>query len=134
MMAELEKALFLNDGKKLKEYLRKYMITCISNIDGASEAFYHSMMLGLAAGISSKYYIQSNRSGDGIFNLVLKPKLRTLPGIIKEFKAVKEEELLITGAEEALRQIDTKNYDTDSKDRGIQDIVKYGISFYGKKV
>lgn len=135
VIAGLEKALFLNDGKKLKEYLRKYMITCISSFDGATEGFYHGMMLGLAAGISSKYYIRSNReSGDGRFDLVLEPKLRTLPGIIMEFKAVKEEGLLIAGAEEALRQIDTKNYDTDLKDRGIQDIVKYGISFYGKKV
>ena len=30
VMAGLEKALYLNDGKKLQEFLRKYMITCIS--------------------------------------------------------------------------------------------------------
>ena len=37
VMAGLEKALYLNDGKKLQEFLRKYMITCISCFDGASE-------------------------------------------------------------------------------------------------
>ena len=50
-----------------------------------------------------------------------------------EFKAVKEEELR-HGAEEALQQIDSKHYDTDLWDRGIHDIVKYGIAFAGKKV
>ena len=135
VMAGLEKALYMNDGSKLKEYLRKYMITCISSFDGAAEGFYHGMMLGLAAGMSSRYYIRSNReAGEGRFDLVLEPKLRTLPGIIMEFKAVKEKEQLPASADEALKQINTKNYDTDLKDRGICDIVKYGIAFCGKKV
>lgn len=135
VMAGLEKALYLNDGKKLQEFLCKYMITCISCFDGAAEGFYHGMMLGLAAGMSSRYYIRSNReSGDGRFDLVLEPKIRSLPGIIMEFKAVKEEGVLSDRAQDALRQIDTKHYDTDLLDRGIHDIVKYGIAFAGKKV
>lgn len=135
VMASLEKALYLNDGKKLQESLRNYMITCISCFDGATEGFYHGMMLGLAAGMSSRYYIRSNReSGDGRFDLVLEPKIRTLPGIIMEFKAVKEKDSLSASAEEALRQIDSKHYDADLLDRGICDIVKYGIAFAGKKV
>lgn len=65
------------------------------NIDGATEGFYHGMMLGLAAGMSSRYYIHSNReAGDGRFDLVLEPKLHSLPGIIMEFKAVKKENSL----------------------------------------
>ena len=51
-----------------------------------------------------------------------------------EFKAVKEKEQLPASADEALKQINTKNYDTDLKDRGICDIVRYGIAFCGKKV
>lgn len=135
VMAGLEKALYMNDGKKLQEFLRKYMITCISCFDGASEGFYHGMMLGLAAGMSSRYYIRSNReSGDGRFDLVLEPKISTLPAIIMEFKAVKGEDALIKSAQEALFQIETKHYDIDLRDRGFCDIVKYGIAFEGKKV
>lgn len=81
VMAGLEKALYLNDGKKLQEFLRKYMITCISCFDGAAEGrtrsggpwlcadrsgtetFYHGMMLGLAAGMSSRYYIHQIKQG-----------------------------------------------------------------------
>ncbi len=135
VMTSLERALYLNDGNKLKDCLRKYMITCISCFDGATEGFYHGMMLGLAAGMSSRYYIRSNReSGDGRFDLVLEPKLRSLPGIIMEFKAVKDEQMLSASAEEALKQITSKHYDADLKDRGVQDIARYGIAFAGKKV
>ena len=135
VMQELEKALYLNDGIKLKESLRKYMLTCISCFDGASEAFYHGMMLGLVAGMSTRYYIHSNReSGEGRFDLVLEPKVASLPGIIMEFKASKEETTLLALAKDALKQINDKNYDTDMQDRGIHEIVKYGIAFAGKKV
>jgi len=135
VMTGLEKALYMNDGNKLKEYLRKYMMTCISYLDAATEGFYHGMMLGLVAGMSSKYIIRSNReSGDGRFDLVLEPRISGMPGIIMEFKAEKDEDRLGLAAKEALLQIDEKNYDTDLKDRGIRDVVKYGIAFSGKKV
>lgn len=135
IMSGLEKALYLNDGKKLQESLRNYMVTCISSFDGAAEGFYHGMMLGLAAGMSSRYYIRSNReSGEGRFDLVLEPKIHSMPGIIMEFKAVKEAKELPPSAAEALKQIKDKHYDTDMKDRGIQEIVKYGIAFSGKSV
>lgn len=143
----------LNDGKKLQEFLRKYMITCISCFDGAAEGrtrsggpwlcadrsgtetFYHGMMLGLAAGMSSRYYIRSNReSGEGRFDLVLEPKVHFFPGIIMEFKATKNDAGLSASADEALKQIEDKHYDTDMKDRGIREIVKYGIAFAGKNV
>ena len=37
-------------------------------------------------------------------------------------------------AEEALKQIDEKKYDTRLKARGIKNILKIGIAFYGKSV
>ena len=100
-----------------------------------TETFYHGMMLGLAAGMSSRYYIRSNReSGEGRFDLVLDPKVHFLPGIIMEFKATKNDAGLSASADEALKQIEDKHYDTDMKDRGIREIVKYGIAFAGKNV
>ena len=93
------------------------------------------MMLRLAAGMSSRYYIRSNReSGEGRFDLVLEPKVHSLPGVIMEFKAKKDDVGLSASAVEALRQIEDKHYDTDMKDRGIKEIVKYGIAFAGKNV
>ena len=37
-------------------------------------------------------------------------------------------------ADEALAQIDEKRYDAEMKEDGIQDILKFGIAFSGKKV
>ena len=137
IISEIEKAVYLSDAKRLQEALRKYMITSISFYDGATEGFYHGMVLGLVASLSSKYYIRSNReSGDGRFDLQLEPKDKVLPGILMEFKAVSvsEKDKLSELAEEALVQTEDKNYQRDLEDRGVSDIVRYGIAFSGKKV
>ena len=137
IISEIEKAVFLCDGKRLKDALRKYMITSISFFDGAAEGFYHGMVLGLVASLSSKYYIRSNReAGEGRFDLQLEPKDRTLPGILMEFKAVSasEKEKLPDLAEEALLQTEDKEYQRDLEERGATEIVRYGIAFSGKDV
>ena len=137
IISEIEKAVYLSDSKRLQEALRKYMITCISFYDGAAEGFYHGMVLGLVASLSSKYYIRSNReSGEGRFDLQLEPKDKVLPGILMEFKAIpiSDKDKLSELAEEALVQTEDKNYRRDLEDRGISDIVRYGIAFSGKNV
>lgn len=137
IVSEIEKAVYLSDAKRMQEALRKYMITSISFYDGAAEGFYHGMVLGLVASLSSKYYIRSNReSGEGRFDLQLEPRDKTLPGILIEFKAVSvsEKDKLSELAEEALVQTEDRNYQRDLEDRGISDIVRYGIAFAGKNV
>lgn len=57
-----------------------------------------------------------------------------MPGIIMEFKATKDNAGLSASAAETLMQIEDKHDDTDMKDRGIKEIVKYGIAFAGKNV
>lgn len=137
IISEIEKAVYLSDAKRMQEAIRKYMITSISFYDGAAEGFYHGMVLGLVASLSSKYYIRSNReSGEGRFDLQLEPKDKTLPGILMEFKAVSvsEKDKLPELAEEALVQTENRNYQEDLEDRGISEIVRYGIAFSGKNV
>jgi hypothetical protein len=137
IISEIEKAVYLTDAMRMQEALRKYMITSISFYDGAAEGFYHGMVLGLVASLSSKYYIRSNReSGEGRFDLQLEPKDKTLPGILMEFKAVSvsEKDKLPELAEEALVQTENRNYQEDLEDRGISEIVRYGIAFSGKNV
>lgn len=136
-ISDIEKALFMNQSDCLQDALRNYMLTCISSFDGSAEGFYHGMMLGLVASLSSRYYIRSNReSGYGRFDLCLEPKNSADPGIIMEFKSVKADSIktLPTLAQNALEQISAMQYDVDLKDRGIKNIVKYGIAFCGKHV
>jgi hypothetical protein len=113
------------------------MISCISTFDGAAEGFYHGMVLGLIASLSTKYHIRSNReSGDGRFDLQMEPKEKMLPGIVMEFKSVpaSEKKDLSVIAEEAIAQIDRNNYTQELEERGVKKIVKYGIAFSGKSV
>lgn len=113
------------------------MLSSISYFDGAAEGFYHGMVLGLVACLSSKYYIRSNReSGDGRFDLQLEPKDKALPGIIMEFKSASTSEKgkLSDLAAEALAQTATMNYQRDLVERGVKDIIRYGIAFAGKDV
>ncbi|MBR5973965.1 MAG: AAA family ATPase [Clostridiales bacterium] len=137
VIPDIEKAIYLGDGNRLRDALRDYMITCISAFDGATENFYHGMVLGLVASLSTRYYIRSNReSGDGRFDLQMEPKEKGVPGIIMEFKAVpaSKKKDLVTIAEEAIAQIDNRQYSREFKERGIKKVIKYGIAFSGKAV
>ena len=137
IISEIEKAVYFSEAGRLQEALRKYMITSISFFDGASAGFCHGMVLGLVASLSSKYYIRSNReAGEGRFDLQLEPRERMLPGILMEFKAVpaSEKDTLPELAEEALAQTEDKIYRRDLEDRGVSNIVRYGIAFSGKNV
>ncbi len=133
----IEKALYLQNSDLLQDALQKYMSATISYYDGAAEGFYHGMMLGLVACMSSRYYIRSNReAGEGRFDLQLEPKDRLFPGIVMEFKAssLSEKDELEKLAEKALHQISEKDYTRDLAERDIKDIIGYGIAFSGKNV
>lgn len=137
VIQEIEKAIYLGNGDRLQKALRNYMISCISAFDGAAEGFYHGMVLGLVASLSTRYYIRSNReSGDGRFDVQLEPKEKLLPGIVMEFKAIpaSEKDRLAKEAEEAIKQIDRLHYTQELEERGISNIIKYGIAFSGKDV
>lgn len=137
VIPEIEKAIFLGDGERLQKALRNYMISCISVFDGAAEGFSHGMVLGLIATLSSKYCIRSNReAGEGRFDLQLEPKEKELPGILMEFKAAPtaERERLGRLAEEAIQQIEKKEYNRELRERGVKKMILYGIAFCGKNV
>ena len=134
-VTQIEKALYLNDPDRLQAALRSYMMSCISSFDGSTEGFYHGMVHGMVASLSSRYYIRSNReSGEGRFDVQLEPKAKTFPGILMEFKATSasDKEKLPDLAEEALQQIEDRSYKTEMQERGINNIVCYGIAFAGK--
>ena len=95
------------------------------------------LVLGLIALMDNQYKIKSNReSGDGRYDISLFPREGRYPGIIMELKWKKDwsADELSGLADEALIQIDEKRYDAEMKEDGIQDILKFGIAFSGKKV
>ncbi len=130
----IHQAIFSKDASKLQSLLEDFMLKSISTMDGASEAFYHGMMLGLYAVLGSQYKVRSNReSGLGRFDIELLPAVKYMPGFIFEFKHTKDINVdLDSLANSALKQIDDMKYDTELRDFGVEDIVKIGIAFRQK--
>lgn len=130
----IHQAIFSKDTSKLQSLLEDFMLKSISTMDGASEAFYHGMMLGLCAVLGSQFKVRSNReSGLGRFDIELLPMVKGIPGFIFEFKHTKDINVdLDSLANSALKQIENMKYDTELNDFGVEDIVKIGIAFRKK--
>ena len=134
---KIAESLYANDDRKLQGAIAEYMDKAISFYDAGTESFYHGLMLGLIALMDSRYKIKSNReSGDGRYDISMFPKEERNPGIIMELKwkkALSTEELDRL-AEDAFAQIEDMRYDSEMKEEGIKEILKFGIAFTGKKV
>lgn len=130
----ISQAIFSGDTKKLQSLLENFMLQSISSMDGANEAFYHGMMLGLCAVLGNRYQVRSNReSGRRRFDVQLAPLVSGIPGFLFEFKHTNDEHVdLDVLADSALRQIDEKKYDAELRSAGINSVIKIGIALRGK--
>ena len=132
----VQEAIFSGDNRKLKTQIQTLLMESASSFDTAGENFYHGFMLGLCA-LLGGFFVTSNReSGEGRYDIQLKPVKKGLPGIIIELKAEKNgtEESLKQLSETALKQIQEKQYDTELRAAGVEVIYKYGVAFCGKRV
>lgn len=131
----LQEALFSGDSERLKIQMEKLLLQSASFYDTVKENFYHGLVLGLCATLSSKYYVTSNHeSGEGRYDIQLMPKDNDMPGILIELKLGKKNTDLKKLSNEALQQIIDCKYDTDMIMHNIHTIYKYGVAFCGKKV
>ena len=133
----LIKALESGDIKKFEKTLGEIMVNMLSHfdLDSEMEKIYQVFMIGLVGFLMGKYeIISNNESGYGRYDLAMIPIKSNEKAYLMEFKISKTEKGMTSKAEEALKQIDEKKYDTRLKARGIKNILKIGIAFYGKKV
>ena len=133
----LIKALESGDIKKFEKTLGEIMVNMLSHfdLDSEMEKIYQVFMIGLVGFLMGKYeIISNNESGYGRYDLAMIPIKSNEKAYLMEFKISKIEKDMTLKAEEALKQIDEKKYDTRLKARGIKNILKIGIAFYGKKV
>ena len=133
----LIKALEGGDIKKFEETLGEIMINMLSHfdLDKEMEKIYQVFMIGLVGFLMGKYEIISNdESGYGRYDLAMIPIKNNEKAYLMEFKISKTKKEMEESAEKALKQIDEKKYDTKLKARGIKNILKIGIAFYGKEV
>lgn len=132
----IEEAIFSGDNKKLKMLIQTLLTQSVSSFDTAGENFYHGFVLGLCALFGGSFVSSNRESGDGRYDIQLKPMKKNLPGVLIELKAEKNctAEQLKKLSQIALQQIVDKKYDTEMLAAGIQTIYKYGVAFSGKKV
>ncbi|MEK7655006.1 MAG: AAA family ATPase [Pseudomonadota bacterium] len=98
--------------------------------ENTQESFYHGFLLGITLGLKGRYHVNSNReSGYGRYDIALYPNDPSKdPGVIIEVKMNKE------SADQALLQIQDKEYATELKRHGCKTILLYGLHFDGKTV
>lgn len=141
------KALLLGDKKAMNAYMNRVALNTFSYFDTGKrpsgeepERFYHGFVLGLIVDLQNRYVITSNReSGFGRYDVMLEPRdPQTDDAIILEFKVYDPdgEETLKDTVEEALGQIERKQYAAQLVSRGIpgENIRSYGFAFQGKHV
>ena len=92
--------------------------------------------MGLCALLGGAFVTSNRESGDGHYDIQLKPTIKELPGILIELKAEKNcsDEQLKKLSETALQQINDKEYETELTTDGVKTIYKDGVVFSGKKV
>ena len=142
-----KEALLAGDLDYMNQFINQVALQTFSSFDTGKkpseelepERFYHGYVLGQIVDLAGKYRITSNReSGFGRYDVIMEPLEENLDAIIMEFKVqnTAKEKSLEQTVQNALRQIEEKQYDIDLLSRGItkERIRHYGFAFRGKKV
>ena len=131
---ELINSLVKGDMYRFEERLKYIFMTSPSHFDfKQEEANYHLFILGMLIQLKREYKVKSNlEAGYGRTDVLVLPYDKNKLGFVFEFKVSKNIEELETKAEEALKQIDEKNYEVIMQDEKIEHYFKIGISFYKK--
>mgnify|MGYP004593846217 FL=1 len=122
------------DVAKVEELFNEYLWNAISVRDTAGkekkENFYHGILLGLLS-YKENWLVKSNaESGEGYSDILVEvPESRT--GIVIELKYANENQMSAT-CEEALDQIEGKQYTARLEEDGMKTVLRYGIACYRK--
>lgn len=137
------KAMLIDDVDYMNEYMTRIVRNVFSYFDVSGnepERFYHGFVLGLIMDLKDRFIITSNReSGLGRYDVMFEPRDSSQDhAIILEFKVhrPRKEADIVTTAQNALSQIEEKDYCAKLISRGVSkdNIYKYGIAFKGKEV
>lgn len=124
-------AIFNKEVEIIQKELNKLLKETISFND-AYENFYHGFVVGVLANMH-EHIVKSNReSGSGRSDVYIKSLSIFEPAVIMELKVCNNPKEIYKKCDEALEQIEERNYDAELREEGYEDIIKYGISFYRK--
>lgn len=115
----------------VESFLKKQLRESISFMDSA-ENFYHGFLLGLLSGLQDYEMLSNRESGDGRYDIILKPYDEKQPAVILELKRAKKYTEMENLCKEGLKQITELHYDDEIVEEGFSLIMKYGICFCKK--
>ena len=120
------------DAEKLEDLLCTWLTNTISCFD-EQENYYHGLVTGLVSGFNGYMVVSNRESGNGRFDLVVKQRSRWHHAAILEFKVVEKYNQMTKACEDALRQIEEKDYEASLRDEQYENIAKLGICFCQKR-
>ena len=120
------------DAEKLEDLLCTWLTNTISCFD-EQENYYHGFVTGLVSGFSGYMVVSNRESGNGRFDLVIKQRSRWHHAAILEFKVVEKYNQMTKACEDALKQIEEKDYEASLRDEQYENIAKLGICFCQKR-
>ena len=120
------------DAEKLEDLLCTWLTNTISCFD-EQENYYHGFVTGLVSGFSGYMVVSNRESGNGRFDLVVKQRSRWHHAAVLEFKVVEKYNQMTKACEDALRQIEEKDYEASLRDEQYENIAKLGICFCQKR-
>ena len=128
---DLFNTMLKGDVDKFKSILADWLQRSISYYD-TKENFYHGFLVGLLSGFDN-YSVKSNReTGNGRSDIFVLENRRRKLAIVIEIKVASKFNDMDTKCDEALKQIEDKNYEAELKNDGYQKVMKYGVAFYDK--
>ena len=129
---DIIESIIYGEPEKLEKQLRHWLLTTISYHD-EQESYYHGFVTGLVSGFADYEVLSNIESGEGRFDLVVKQRSDAEYAAILEFKIAKTYKEMSAKCDEALRQIEKKNYIAGLQDELYRNVSKYGICFCKKR-
>ena len=128
---DLFNAMISGNTEEFEDILGDWLDETISYYDGR-EVYYHGFLSGVLSGFKG-YSVKSNReSGTGRPDLLIMKRKQHELAVIIEIKVAEKFAELDKKCDEALQQIEDRNYEAELIDECYQNIIKYGVAFYQK--
>lgn len=128
---DLFNAMISGNTEEFEDILGDWLDETISYYDGR-EVYYHGFLSGVLSGFKG-YSVKSNReSGVGRPDLLIMKRKQHELAVIIEVKVAEKFAELDKKCDEALQQIEDRNYEAELIDECYQNIIKYGVAFYQK--
>lgn len=134
----VRESIYRADTEALREHIYNLIVQTIAfNSPESDRVFYHGLVLGLCSMLGNRYHVVTSSEQDtGNFSIEMMPLEVRLPGILIQTKRVTTgtSEQLEALARFACKQITNKQFETETKQRYMQQALKYGVAYSGTAI